>query len=69
LRVRLWKPELQKLANKSELDIVVSHVPSVISKRNEIKRRLFSFISPNWRATPLGGDQVIVRLIAATTTK
>ena len=52
-RVRLWKRELQKLANELGLDIVVSHLPPGTSKWNKIEHRLFSFISQNWRAQPL----------------
>ena len=52
-RVRLWKRELQKLANELDLDIVVSHLPPGTSKWNKIEHRLFSFISQNWRAQPL----------------
>src|SRR6201998_3008456 len=48
-RVRLWKRELQKLANELGLDIVVSHLPPGTSKWNKIEHRLFSFISQNWR--------------------
>ena len=51
-RVRLWKRELQKLANELGLDIVVSHLPPGTSKWNKIEHRLFSFISQNWRAQP-----------------
>ena len=53
-RVRLWKRELQKLANELGLDIVVSHLPPGASKWNKIEHRLFSFISQNWRAQPSG---------------
>jgi hypothetical protein len=68
-RVRLWKRELQKLANEFGLDIVVSHLPPGTSKWNKIEHRLFSFISQNWRAKPLVSYRVIVELISATTTK
>ena len=68
-RVRLWKRELQKLANELGLDIVVSHRPPGTSKWNKIDHRLFSFISQNWRAKPLISYRVIVELISATTTK
>jgi len=68
-RVRLWKCELQKLANQLALDIVVSHLPPGTSKWNKIEPRLFSFISQNWRAKPLVSYRVIVELISATTTK
>ncbi len=68
-RSRLWKRELQKLADEIGLDIVVSHLPPGTSKWNQIEHRLFSFISQNWRATPLVSYRTIVQLIAATTTK
>ena len=68
-RVRLWKRELQKLANELGFDIVVSHLPPGTSKWNKIEHRLFSFISQNWRAKPLVSYRVIVELISATTTK
>jgi hypothetical protein len=68
-RVRLWKRELQKLANELGLDITVSHLPPGTSKWNKIEHRLFSFISQNWRAKPLVSYRVIVELISATTTK
>jgi Rhodopirellula transposase DDE domain len=68
-RVRLWKRELQKLANELGLDIVVSHLPPGTSKWNKIEHRLFSLISQNWRAKPLVSYRVIVELISATTTK
>jgi hypothetical protein len=68
-RVRLWKRELQNLANELGLDIVVSHLPPGTSKWNKIEHRLFSFISQNWRAKPLVSYRVIVELISATTTK
>jgi hypothetical protein len=68
-RVRLWKRELQNLANELGLDITVSHLPPGTSKWNKIEHRLFSFISQNWRAKPLVSYRVIVELISATTTK
>jgi hypothetical protein len=68
-RVRLWKRELQELANELGLDITVSHLPPGTSKWNKIEHRLFSFISQNWRAKPLVSYRVIVELISATTTK
>jgi len=68
-RVRLWKVELQKLADELEMAISVSHFPPGTSKWNKIEHRLFSFISQNWRGKPLISHQVIVDLIAATTTK
>jgi hypothetical protein len=68
-RVRLWKAELQKLADESGLAIGVCHLPPGTSKWNKIEHRLFSFISQNWRGKPLVSHEVIVNLIAATTTK
>ena len=68
-RLRLWKRELQELANEIGIDIVVSHFPPGTSKWNKIEHRLFSFISQNWRAKPLVSYQTIVQLIAATTTR
>lgn len=68
-RVRLWKVELQKLANEIGLPISVCHLPPGTSKWNKIEHRLFSFITQNWRGKPLVTHQVIVELIAATTTK
>lgn len=67
-RVRLWKTELQKLADETGLEISVCHLPPGTSKWNKIEHRLFSFISQNWRGKPLVSHQVIVNLIAATTT-
>ncbi len=68
-RVRLWKIELQKLANELSIPIHVSHFPPGTSKWNKIEHRLFSFISMNWRGKPLVTHETIVNLIAATTTK
>ena len=68
-RVRLWKLELQKLADELGLAITVCHLPPGTSKWNKIEHRLFSFITQNWRGEPLVSHQVIVQLIAATTTK
>jgi transposase len=67
-RVRLWKVELQKLADELSLPISVSHLPPGTSKWNKIEHRLFAFISQNWRGKPLISHEVIVNLIAATTT-
>src|SRR5215218_8373698 len=69
VRVRLWKRELQKLCDETGLAITVHHLPPGTSKWNAIEHRLFSFISQNWRATPLVSYRVIVDLIGATTTK
>jgi hypothetical protein len=65
----LWKLELQKLADETGLEISVCHVPPGTSKWNKIEHRLFSFISKNWRGKPLISHEVIVSLIAQTTTK
>src|SRR6188474_3010175 len=67
-RLRLWKLELQKLADETQLRIAVCHFPPGTSKWNKIEHRLFSFISKNWGGKPLTSLQVIVSLIAATTT-
>jgi len=67
-RVRLWKVELQKLADHLRRPISVCHFPPGTSKWNTIEHRLFSFISQNWRGQPLVSHAVIVNLIAATTT-
>jgi hypothetical protein len=68
-RLRLWKVELQGLANETKMPISVCHLPPGTSKWNKIEHRLFSFITKNWRGKPLVTHQVIVNLIAATTTK
>ena len=68
-KLRLWKWELQKLADEAGLSITVCHLPPGTSKWNKIEHRLFSFISQNWRGKPLISYEVIVKLIAATTTK
>jgi transposase len=68
-RLRLWKLELQTLADETGLAIAVSHFPPGTSKWNKIEHRLFSFISKNWRGKPLTSLKVIVSLIAATTTR
>lgn len=67
-RARLWKVELQQLSDELRLPISVSHFPPGTSKWNKIEHRLFSFISQNWRGKPLISHEVIVNLIAATTT-
>jgi len=68
-RVRLWKAELQILANELGKKITVVHFPPGTSKWNKIEHRLFSFISKNWRGQPLISLAVIVSLIGATTTE
>jgi hypothetical protein len=67
-RLRLWKVELQKFADESGLTISVCHFPPGTSKWNKIEHRLFSFISSNWRGEPLRDYEIIVNLIAETTT-
>ena len=67
-RTRLWKTELQKLSDDTGLQIVVCHFPPGTSKWNKVEHRLFSFISRNWRGQPLISYEVIINLIAATTT-
>ncbi|MBD0378227.1 MAG: ISAzo13 family transposase [Flavisolibacter sp.] len=68
-RSRLWKSELQGFANESGLEVSVSHYPPGTSKWNKIEHRLFSYISINWRAKPLISLQVVIDLIASTTTE
>jgi hypothetical protein len=68
-KVRLWKYELQKLANETGIEISVCYFPVGTSKWNKIEHRLFSFITQNWQGRPLISLATIVNLIAATTTK
>ena len=68
-RLRLWKTELQRLADTTRLTIQVCHFPPGTSKWNKIEHRLFSFISQNWRGRPLISHEVIINLIAATSTR
>lgn len=68
-RNRLWKAELQALANETGLQIHVSHFPPGTSKWNKIEHRLFSYISKNWRGRPLETLLVIINLIESTTTE
>jgi len=67
-RLRVWKMELQKLADSTALSLRVCHFPPGTSKWNKVEHRLFSFISSNWRGEPLRDYETIVRLIARTTT-
>lgn len=67
-RVRLWKYELQKLADVSGLSIQVCHYPPGTSKWNKIEHRLFCYISQNWRGKPLESLVAIIELIGSTTT-
>lgn len=68
-RLRLWKKELQALADETGLEITILHFPPGTSKWNRIEHRLFSFISINWKGQPLINYEVIVNLIASTKTK
>ena len=67
-RCRLWKVALQKLADRTGLTLSVSHLPPGTSKWNKIEHRLFCHITQNWRGRPLVSHEVIVNLIANTTT-
>ena len=68
-RVRLWKVELQKLADETELVLHVHHYPPGTSKWNKIEHRMFCHVTQNWRGRPLTDRLAIVELIDATTTK
>ena len=68
-RSRLWKMELQKLADRSKLTLRVCHFPPGTSKWNKIEHRLFGPISLNWRGQPPTSLDLVVRLIGATTTE
>jgi len=68
-RLRLWKLEMQGLVDELGFPVTICHLPPGTSKWNKIEHRLFSFITQNWRGKPLVTHQVIVNLIAATTTK
>jgi hypothetical protein len=67
-RLRLWKVELQRLADDTGVAIAVCHFPPGTSKWNKVEHRLFSFISSNWRGEPLRDYETVVKLIARTTT-
>jgi hypothetical protein len=67
-RVRLWKVELQRLADETGLEIGVCHFPPGTSKWNRIEHRLFSYITVNWRGKPLHTLETVVNLISGTTT-
>ncbi|MCF3948848.1 ISAzo13 family transposase [Acidiphilium iwatense] len=69
VRVRLWKRELQVLADELGIAISVCHLPPGTSKWNRVEHKLFAFITQNWRGKPLVSHEVIVQLIASTTTK
>jgi len=68
-RTRLWKTELSQFATDTGLTITVCHYPPGTSKWNKIEHRLFSHITMNWRGRPLTSHEVVVQLIAATTTR
>ncbi len=68
-RSRLWKREMQRLANETGLSITVCHFPPGTSKWNKIEHQLFSSISINWRAKPLTSLETIIELISHTTSK
>ena len=68
-RNKLWKTCLQEFSNETGIEIHVSHFPPGTSKWNKIEHRLFSQISKNWRGRPLETIEIIVNLIASTTTK
>lgn len=67
-RLRLWKLELQKLADETGLALAVCHFPPGTSKWNKVEHRLFSFISSNWRGEPLKDYETVVNLISRTVT-
>ncbi len=66
-RTRVWKFELQRVADKPPLPIHVSHFPPGTSKWNKVEHRLFSFITMNWRGKPLRTYETVVNLIGNTT--
>ena len=68
-RVKLWKTEMQKFCNESDLEVTVCHFPPGTSKWNKIEHQLFSQISINWRGRPLTSYEVIVNLIGSTRTR
>jgi hypothetical protein len=67
-RVRLWRRELQKLADEQQLSIQICHFPPGTSKWNKIEHRMFCHITANWRGRPLVSREVVVNLIGSTTT-
>ena len=69
VRIRLWKTELQRLADEIGLRIAVCHLPPGTSKWNKIEHRMFAYITQNWRGRPLVSHKVIVNLIGNTTTQ
>ena len=69
VRNRLWKQQLQRLANETGLAITICHLPPATSKWNKIEHRLFSYISINWRGKPLLSLETIIELISHTRTE
>jgi len=69
VRNRRWKKELQQFSNETGLAVTVTHLPPATSKWNAIEHRLFSFISINWRATPLTSLETMIELLSHTKTK
>ena len=67
-RNRLWKIELQKLANKTRMTVEVCHYPPGTSKWNKIEHRLFCHITRNWRGVPLETLEIVVNLVGSTRT-
>lgn len=67
-RVKLWKKEIQELANEINMEISICHFPPGTSKWNKIEHKLFSYISLNWRGKPLTSYEVVVKLIGSTKT-
>ena len=68
-RIRLWKYELQRFVDETQLVVSVCHFPPGTSKWNKIEHRMFSYITKNWRGRPLTSHEVIVNLISNTTTE
>jgi hypothetical protein len=68
-KVRLWKWELQKLADELKMEIQVCHFPPGTSKWNKIEHRMFSYISKNWRGVPLATIETVINLIGTTKTR
>ena len=67
-RTRLWKVELQKLADELGVEMHVCHFPPGTSKWNKIEHQMFSYITQNWRGKPLVTRETVVKLISNTTT-
>ena len=67
-RIRMWKYQLQQFADRTGLEIEVSHFPPGTSKWNKVEHRLFCYISKNWQGKPLVDVQTAVNLIGSTRT-